>query len=173
MQLRSKEASTRDLFDLAAFVQTEIQREGADTLLFVNDRFDVGVAVGAHGVHVGPDDLPVDRIRAAVPKNFLIGASADDPGVASLLASQGADYVGCGTVFATRTKADTGPHIGVDGLARVVTATRAPVVGIGGITLRNLPQVMTSGCAGVALLSGIMGAADPGEVVRSILSALP
>jgi len=149
-------------------------REAHDfhTLIFVNDRPDVAIAAGADGVHLGPDDLPVSRIRRAFPQGLLIGASADNPDVARQLISDGADYVGCGTVFPTSTKADAGMSIGIEGLTRVVEAVDAPVVGIGGITIETVPKVLSSGCAGVAVLSEICGAEGPGGVVRELLQLL-
>ena len=80
--------------------------------------------------------------------------------------------MGCGTVFPTETKPDAGQSIGPAGLSRVVAAVDAPVVGIGGITLQNAPEVLSSGCAGVAVLSGITGVGDPGAIVKEILTLL-
>lgn len=170
IQVRSKSASTRELFELASLVREEA--EGFPVLIFVNDRSDVALAVGADGVHVGPADLPVLHIRRSCPEEFLIGTSSDDPRLAGGLIAEGADYVGCGAVFATATKPTAGQGIGIHGLSRVVAAVDAPVVGIGGITLQNVQEVMTSGCAGVAILSGIAGAESPGAVVREILQVL-
>jgi thiamine-phosphate pyrophosphorylase len=170
VQVRSKSASSRELFELTVLVQDEAA--AFDALVFVNDRSDVARAAGADGVHVGPADLPVASIRRSSPPHFLIGASSDDPAVAARLVADGADYVGCGTVFPTSTKADAGHSIGVDGLTRMVRALDRPVVGIGGITTRNLGKVVKSGCAGVAVLSAVMAAPEPGEAVKALLMTL-
>jgi thiamine-phosphate pyrophosphorylase len=171
VQVRSKSASARELFELATLVRTEAEAFG--TLVFVNDRWDVALAAGADGVHVGPNDLPVTSIRRSCPREFLIGASSDDALVAAQLVADGADYVGCGTVFPTDTKSDAGTSIGIDGLAKVVRALDgSPVVGIGGITPQNVAAVKNSGCAGVAVLSAVVGAGDAGGVVRTLLALL-
>ena len=85
-------------------------------------------------------------------------------------AADGADYIGCGAVFPTSTKADAGAEIGVEGLARVAAAVEIPVVGIGGITPEGARRIAEeSDAAGVAVISAVMGAEDPGEAVRALL----
>jgi thiamine-phosphate pyrophosphorylase len=167
VQVRCKSAAARELFRLAVLVCDEAK--GLNTLVIVNDRFDVALAAGADGVHVGPNDLPVSNFRSSCPPGFLIGASSDDPVEAAQLVADGADYIGCGAVFPTSTKSDVGRCVGVDGLAQVVRRLDAPVVGIGGITALNVDEVMQSGCAGVAILSSVVGVEESGRVVREIL----
>ena len=138
-------------------------------LFFVNDRTDVALALGADGVHVGPDDLPVARLRAVGPADFLIGTSTDDPAEAAALVEDGADYLGCGTVYPTTSKADAGEVIGLDGLDRVARAVDVPVVAIGGITPDRARAVAGTEAAGVAVISAVMGAPDVEEAVRQLL----
>ncbi len=141
-------------------------------LLFVNDRLDLALAVEADGVHLGPDDLPVAAVRGIVPDSFLIGFSTDDPDVARDAENEGADYLGCGTVWPTASKADAGAVIGLEGLRRVVESVGIPAVAIGGITVERAARVPATGAAGAAVMSTVMTAPDPGEVVRALLRSL-
>lgn len=168
IQLRSKDATAREAAELGQRLREITTCAGA--LLFVNDRFDVALSIGADGVHVGPDDLPVAAVRRTAPAGFLIGTSTDDPGEAVRLVAQGADYIGCGTVYPTRTKRDAGQSIGLDGLSAVVAAVEVPVVGIGGIDERAARAVAQhTGAAGVATVSAVMRAEDPARTVSSLL----
>ncbi|HET9948185.1 MAG TPA: thiamine phosphate synthase, partial [Longimicrobiales bacterium] len=94
----------------------------------------------------------------------------DDPQVARRLVEAGADYIGCGTVYPTRTKPDAGDAIGLEGLARVARAVEAPVVGIGGITVERAAEVAATGAAGAAVVSAVMQAADVAATVRRLLA---
>lgn len=178
VQLRAKGASARDLYSAGSELLPMVRDAGA--LFFVNDRVDVALALGADGVHVGPDDLPVaavrraartaERTRSDARRTFFIGASTDDPATARQLVADGADYIGCGTVFRTTTKADAGDAIGIEGLRRVVSAVDAPVVGIGGIDGAGAARVAAeTGAAGVAVVGAVMGARDTGTAVRALL----
>lgn len=143
--------------------------QGAGALLFINDRLDVAMATGADGVHLGPDDLPIAAARGVTPSGFIIGASTDDPGEAQRLVAAGADYIGCGTVYHTSSKADAGSDIGLEGLSRVVRAVDAPVVGIGGITPGRAADVAGTGAAGLAAIGALTRAEHIGEAVRTLL----
>jgi thiamine-phosphate pyrophosphorylase len=139
-------------------------------LLFINDRFDVALAAGADGVHLGPEDLPVAEVRRAAPPGFLIGHSTDIPEVAGQAEADGADYIGCGAVFPTSTKKDVGAVIGVPGLDSVATSVNIPVVGIGGIEPDGAARIAReSRAAGVAVIGVVMGSPHPGDVVRELL----
>jgi thiamine-phosphate pyrophosphorylase len=169
VQLRDKHGSARDLFAVGRRLR-DLTR-AADALLFLNDRADVALALGADGVHVGPDDVPVAALRRAVPTGFLIGASADDPDVARRLVAEGADYVGCGTVYPTRTKPDAGNVIGLTGLDRVARALDVPVIAIGGIDVARSAEVAaTTAAAGVAAIGAVMRAPDVEATVRGLLA---
>ena len=169
IQLRNKGDTARELMGAGERMTPLLRQVGA--LFFINDRLDVALALRADGVHLGPDDLPVAAVRAAAPRGFLIGRSADDPQVARDSVADGADYIGCGTVFATSTKPDAGHVIGVEGLRRVVGAVPAPVVAIGGVTVERVRDVAATGAAGVAVVNAVMGASDPASVVRRMLQA--
>ncbi len=168
VQVRAKGASARELLELGRQILPFARDRGA--LLFVNDRLDVALALGADGVHLGPDDLPVAAARRAMPAGFLIGASTDDPDGARRLVADGADYIGCGAVYATSTKPDVGEVIGLAGLDRVVSAVDVPVVGIGGITIPRSAEVATTAAAGVAVVGAVMAAADVAAAVKGLLA---
>jgi len=167
IQLRNKGDSPRQLVELGRALREATR--GAGALLFVNDRVDLALAVEADGVHLGPHDLPVRAVRSIAPPGFLIGRSADDPKVALAAVEDGADYIGCGTVYPTSTKPDAGDVIGPDGLQRVVRAVPTPVVAIGGITVDRAPEVAATGAAGIAVVGAVMAASDPTAVTRAFL----
>jgi len=172
IQLRDKHATARELFEQAVRLRALTARFGA--LLFVNDRLDVALAAGADGVHLGPDDIPIAAARRAVPRPFLIGYSTDDPATAAHAVAAGADYIGCGAVFGTSSKADVASErIGPEGVAAVARAVDVPVVAIGGISTENVHQLADTGAAGVAVIGAVMGAADPAAATRLLLASGP
>ena len=159
VQLRRKEAAGRELYEdavrLAAFCRDR------DALFFVNDRLDVALASGADGVHLGARDLPVAAARRLAPPDFLIGATARSPESALAAERDGADYVGSGAAFASRTKSDT-VRIGPEGIEAVAAAVGIPVLAIGGIGAENLAQLANRGISGVAMGDALCGGDGPG-----------
>ncbi|HEX6559249.1 MAG TPA: thiamine phosphate synthase, partial [Longimicrobiales bacterium] len=168
IQLRDKNASARELYEQAIHLLELTRPTGA--LLFINDRLDVALAAAADGVHIGPDDMPVDAARAIAPRPFLIGTSTDDPDTARTAERAGADYIGCGAVFGTSSKDVAGERIGPAALRRVVEAVRIPVVGIGGVDTDNVATIAGTGAAGAAVIRGVMAAADVAATVRELLA---
>jgi len=167
IQLRDKDASDGDLYDQAVRLAELTGAAGA--LLIVNDRFDVALAAGADGVHLGPEDLPVEIARLHAGVELLIGYSTDNPAAGVLAANAGADYLGVGSVYGTRSKAGLESEtIGPDRVGQVLHAAGLPGVGIGGITPDNAAAVFATG-AGVAVLSAVVHAERPGEVVRRLV----
>lgn len=167
VQLRMKDASAREMSEFARTLLVETRAAGA--LLFINNRVDVAIAVGADGAHVGQDDLPVHAARAIAPRGFLLGVSAETAELARAAEADGADYVGVGPVYVTGSKADAGDAVGVERIAEVAAAVRIPVVGIGGITIDNAPAVLRAGAAGIAVISAVMRADDPEAAARALL----
>ena len=168
IQLRDKTASDAMLYDLAVKLGEQTRRYGA--LLIVNDRFDVALAAGADGVHLGPDDIPVEVVRMHADDRFLIGYSTDDPVAGMLAAKAGADYLGVGAVYPTSSKANVkGEAIGAERVGLVLDTAGLPGVGIGGITPDNAAAVFDTG-AGVAVMSAVIDAENPGHVVRRLLA---
>lgn len=169
VQLRDKGLSVARVLPLARRLRILTHRHRA--LLIVNDRLDLALAVGADGVHLGPEDLPVAAVRAVVSDTFIVGCSADDPRAARQAEADGADYLGCGTVWPTTSKPDAGDVIGIEGLKRVVSAVAIPVVAIGGIDAGRAAGLPGS-VAGVAVIGAVMSAGDPGLAVQQLLGAL-
>jgi thiamine-phosphate pyrophosphorylase len=170
VQLRWKTATDLQVFEQAKTVGALCRAHGA--LFFVNDRVDLALGAGADGVHLGVDDLPVDAARTLAGPNFLIGYSPATDSQTSNAASLGADYLGVGPVFGTSSKDDAGPSIGLETIRRRVAEADVPVIGIGGVTTANAAAVIETGAVGVAVLSAILGAADPEGAARALNSAL-
>lgn len=169
IQLRDKGATARRLLARARALRDLVHPKGG--MLIVNDRLDVALAAGADGVHLGPDDLPVAAARRVAPPGFVIGYSTDDPVEARRAEREGADYLGCGAVYATASKADAGDVIGPGRLDEVAGAVGVPVVGIGGITPARAAEIAASTrAAGVAVIAAVMDAPDPLVATRALLA---
>jgi thiamine-phosphate pyrophosphorylase len=169
LQLRHKEASSRQLYDEALVFRKLCDRHGA--LFIVNDRLDVALAAGADGVHLGAGDLPLAAARRLVPEGFVIGSSARTARGAREAQEEGADYLGVGAVFPTGTKEDA-VVIGLGGFEAVCRSVTIPSVAIGGITEGDLAGLLRAGAAGVALVSAVVAADDPRRAARRLLEGL-
>lgn len=169
VQLREKRQPPRTVLPLARRLRAATRHAGA--LFFVNDRIDLALAVDADGVHLGPDDMPVRAARRVAPCGFLIGYSADNADIARAAVRDGADYIGCGTLYPTTTKPDAGEVTGIEGLRRIVRAVNVPVVGIGGVRPDRARAVIGAGAAGCAAVGAIMAARSPAGAVREFLRA--
>jgi thiamine-phosphate pyrophosphorylase len=166
VQLRDKSAPALNLCRWAMEIQPLARKFGA--LFVVNDRVDVALVAGADGAHVGPADLPVREARRLLPRPSILGASAGDPALARRAEKAGADYLGAGPVFPTRTKPDGRPALGIEGLAAIVRAVSIPVVGIGGIDHDNVSGVIAAGAAGAAVISAVAAAEDMAAAARAL-----
>jgi len=163
VQLREKDLGGRALLALAERLRAATARRGA--LLFVNDRVDVALAVGADGVHLGAGSMPASAARRLVGAAGLIGVSTHAPGEAA----PDADFLFFGPVWETPSKR------GAQGPGRLAEAARTaavPVLAIGGVTADRVPAARTAGAAGVAVIRAILAAPDPGAATRAILAAL-
>jgi thiamine-phosphate pyrophosphorylase len=173
LQLRAKAATARALE--AAGRRLLPQCRAAGVPFCVNDRLDVALAVGADVVHLGQDDLPLadaQRVRAAAGRPDLrIGFSTHNLEQARAAATAGADYIGFGPVFGTRSKANPDPIVGLERLAEVCRAVSVPVVAIGGITLDAVPAVARAGAAAAAIIAAIDAASDPTAAGRAVAAA--
>jgi thiamine-phosphate pyrophosphorylase len=169
IQLRDKHLDGRDLVSRA---RSLVQRtRGSQTLCIVNDRADIAAAVGADGVHVGQEDLSVKDVRAIVGTQMLIGVSTHNIGQARTAVLDGANYLGAGPTFASRTKSFD-DFAGLDYLREVSSEIRLPTFAIGGITAENLPSVMTAGIDRVAVGGAVVDADDPTCTARELLKML-
>lgn len=165
VQYRAKTAASAEMY--AEALQLKALCDSFKVPLIINDRLDIAMAVGAAGVHLGQDDLPCAAARKILGKDYLIGVSAHNPAEAKAALQSGADYLGCGAVFGTATKADV-KKLGTEGLAAICKAKGLPVVGIGGVTADNYREVRAAGADGAAIVSGILAQPDICATVRAI-----
>jgi thiamine-phosphate pyrophosphorylase len=167
LQVRLKQQNPRELVGLVRTLISELR-----VPVLVNDRPDVALAAGAAGVHLGPDDVPVDLVRRIAPPGFLIGASVGNQEEAARASS--ADYWGVGPWRETTTKGDAGTALGVEGFGRIVALAGAkPCIAIGAVRPEDVPSVLKAGGAGVAVVSGIVAAADVEAAARQYSANRP
>ncbi len=166
LQVRVKKGGSGALLDVARAV-----RAVCDVPLIVNDRPDIALAVGAEGVHLGQDDLPLAAARRIAPR-LVIGVSTHTLAQARAAAAAGADYLGFGPIYPTATKANPDPVVGVGQLARVAAAVApVPVVAIGGITPARAREIADAGAAAACVISAVNRAADVGAAARQVAAA--
>lgn len=160
VQLRLKRVPAAELALLGRALLQAVQ-----VPVIVNDRVDVALAIGAHGVHLGPDDMPVVMARRIAPAGFIIGASV---GLESELENGTlADYWGIGPWSDTTTKRDAGSALGADGFRRMAALAGArPCIAIGGIQPDDVGAALAAGAAGVAVVSGILAPDDVAAAAR-------
>jgi thiamine-phosphate pyrophosphorylase len=165
VQYRAKTASSAEMY--AEALQLKALCDSFNVPLIINDRLDIAMAVGAAGVHLGQDDLPCAAARKLLGEDYIIGVSAHNPAEAKAALQSGADYLGCGAVFGTATKADV-KKLGTEGLMAICREKGLPVVGIGGVTADNYREVRAAGADGAAIVSGILAQPDIRATVRAI-----
>ncbi|MDR3601099.1 MAG: thiamine phosphate synthase [Desulfosporosinus sp.] len=165
LQYREKSKKVRTMYEECLALRAMTQETGA--LFIINDHLDLALAVGADGVHIGQDDLPLSTVRELVGPDLLIGVSTHSPAQAQAAVKDGADYIGVGPLFATHTKIDVCDPVGLDYLDYVVKNLKIPFVAIGGIKEHNLAEVIKTGARTVALVTEIVGNPDiPGKIKR-------
>lgn len=167
VQLREKDISTLDFYNIALKMKALLKKYGIP--LIINDRLDIALAVGADGLHVGQDDLPVDKARGLLGKGKILGYSVYNEQQALYGEKCGADYLGAGPVYPTGSKPDAVSPIGIGSLRRIAGSISIPVVGIGGIGFSNLKEVKEAGAAGISLISAILGSDDIRGTARELL----
>lgn len=169
IQYREKNKTTRQMIDEA----TRLRRltRASDVPLIINDRVDVALAVGADGVHVGGEDMPVALARRIMGPKALVGATTPDQASLKVAEKEEADYAAFGPVFPSPTKVNREP-VGVEELARRVRQTSLPVCVIGGISVENAHHLRDLNISLAAVVSAIAGASDPAEAVRQLDEAL-
>jgi len=171
IQLRDKHGSTRRMIEEARAVKAVLAGTGVP--LVINDRVDVALASGADGVHVGQDDMPAEDARRLLGDKAIIGLSIKSVALANAAPLEAIDYAGIGGVYATTSKDNPDPPIGVAGLRDVIAALRArkaefPVCGIAGIDASNAAPVIGGGADGVAVISALSMARDPEAAAREL-----
>lgn len=175
IQLRMKDASAEEIIACAEEVIPLCHRHGAKFLL--DDHVELVRQLGADGVHLGKNDMPVDEARKILGSDIIIGGTANTIEDIIRLHKQGADYIGCGPFRFTTTKKNLSPILGLDGYKSIVLKMKElgidlPIVAIGGITVEDIPAVMGTGVSGIALSGAILGAPDPVEMTARIIETI-
>lgn len=175
IQLRMKDAPAEEIIACAEEVLPLCRRHGAKFLL--DDHVELVRQLGADGVHLGKNDMPVDEARKILGQDIIIGGTANTIEDIIRLHKQGADYIGCGPFRFTTTKKNLSPILGLDGYKSIVLKMKElgidlPIVAIGGITVEDIPAVMGTGVSGIALSGAILGAPDPVEMTARIIETI-
>jgi len=171
VQYRDKAGAPQEILRAAATLRDAF--EGAGATLVMNDRADFAVLAGFDGVHVGQDDLSPADARAVVAAKRIVGVSTHNESQVRTADASCADYIAVGPVFATGTKLDAEPVIGLDGVRRARALTRKPIVAIGGITRANAHSVIAAGADSVALISALFIEGESvAKVARDFLEIL-
>jgi thiamine-phosphate pyrophosphorylase len=173
LQLRAKELGARDFAAAARRILPLCRAAGVP--FCVNDRLDVALTVGADVVHLGQDDLPLAdalrlRLDAGRP-DLVVGFSTHNAAQAVAAASAGADYIGFGPIFATTSKLNPDPVVGLGLLAEVCRTVSVPVVAIGGIAPGQAALLAEAGASAAAVISGVNSAPDPTAAGRQVAAA--
>lgn len=175
IQLRMKDATAEEIIACAEEVLPLCRRHGAKFLL--DDHVELVRQLGADGVHLGKNDMPVDEARKILGPDIIIGGTANTIEDIIRLHKQGADYIGCGPFRFTTTKKNLSPILGLDGYKSIVLKMKElgidlPIVAIGGITVEDIPAVMGTGVSGIALSGAILGAPDPVKMTARIIETI-
>jgi thiamine-phosphate pyrophosphorylase len=166
IQLRDKRLPAPDLLEAATAIRKITRDSGA--LFIVNDHLDLALRVGADGVHLGAADIPLPEARSLSPPSFIIGASVGSVAGALRAEAAGADYVALSPTFATGSKSDAGPGLGLSVLSAIRVAVSVPLIAIGGINAGNVADVIAAGADGVAVISAVVGVDDLTAAARDL-----
>jgi thiamine-phosphate pyrophosphorylase len=170
LQYRNKRASARELFESSKKLVSVLAP--LKVPLVVNDRADVAALAGVNGVHVGQEDLDAEKARQVVGPEKLVGVSTHNLEQFQRAAASSADYIAVGPIFATGTKSNPDPVVGMEFVRRVRLLTDKPIVAIGGITLERAPEIIESGADSVAVISDILCSPEPGMRARQYIDVL-
>lgn len=170
LQYREKKLSASQMLEECRLLRKMTEKHNA--CFIVNDHVDIAMLVNADGVHIGQDDLPVREVRKLVGGNMIIGVSTHSPAQARKALEDGADYIGVGPIFETRTKEDVVDPVGFEYLDYVANFIDLPFVAIGGIKAGNIYNVATHGARCCALVSELVGAEDIEAKVREVRQAM-
>src|ERR1700731_1636886 len=170
IQYRNKRASGRELFETSRELAEYLNPIGVQFI--VNDRADVAVLAGARGVHVGQDDLGVEQARRVMDERKWVGISTHNARQFRSALETSADYIAVGPVFATGSKENPDPVVGLGFVRETRAMTDRPVVAIGGITLERAAEVIEAGADSVAIISDILGAENVVKRARQYVDLL-
>ncbi|MED3997755.1 thiamine phosphate synthase [Peribacillus frigoritolerans] len=169
VQLREKNNSSLSFYEKASALKQLLNELSIP--LIINDRVDIALAVGADGIHIGQDDLPLPVVKKMVPEDMIVGVSVSSLEEALEAERNGADYIGVGSVFPTKTKQDA-TLIALEDLGEICRGVSIPAVAIGGITADNISALSDSGLSGTAVVSAIMNADNPKTASESLLKII-
>lgn len=169
MQLRDKLLSKKELLPIAQELRDLCAENGV--LFIINDYLDLAIAVDADGLHVGQDDLPVKIARRLLPVDKILGGSARTVEQARAVQSEGADYIGVGSMYPTSSK-ETAMVVGPERLRQIKEAVALPVVAIGGINADNVAEVLAAGADAVAVISAVLGAEDVAKACQQMVAKI-
>ena len=174
IQLRMKDAAVDEIRPVAVKVQEMCHDYGATFI--IDDHVNLVKELGADGVHLGKNDMPIDKARLILGKDFIIGGTANTFDEVRKHYANGANYIGCGPFRFTTTKKGLAPVLGLEGYSNIIRKMRQaginlPVVAIGGITLEDIPQIMLTGVSGIALSGTVLRSENPVEEVRRVIEA--
>jgi thiamine-phosphate pyrophosphorylase len=167
LQYRNKSGNAREMLDQARKLK---QRVGDGAKLIMNDRADLCLAAGFDGLHIGQDDLSPEAARRIIGPERILGVSTHNPEQVTEAGKTSADYLAIGPVFATSSKANPDPVVGLAGVRRAGELTRKPLVAIGGITRANARSVIEAGADSVAVISDLIR--DPRKSAEEFLAIL-
>lgn len=164
VQLRMKDATVDELRENALVAKKLCAEHNA--VFIIDDNVALVKEIGADGVHLGKNDMPVDEARKILGDSFIIGGTANTYEDVKRLVAQGADYIGCGPFRFTQTKKNLSPILGAEGYRQIVVQMKAdglqvPIVAIGGITIADIPTVMQTGVSGIAVSGAVLRAEQP------------
>ena len=159
IQVRDKHASPRGVFEASKGLVARLSTKGVRVI--VNDRPDIAAMMGAGGVHVGQDDLPVEAARACCGGGLWVGVSTHNLEQFQLAVATSADYIAVGPIFPTATKDNPDPVVGLELIRTARRLTRKPLVAIGGITVQSAEAVYRAGADSIAVVSDLLSAPKP------------
>lgn len=175
VQLRMKDATVDELRENALVAKKLCAEHNA--VFIIDDNVALVKEIGADGVHLGKNDMPVDEARKILGDSFIIGGTANTYEDVKRLVAQGADYIGCGPFRFTQTKKNLSPILGADGYRQIVAQMKAdglqvPIVAIGGITIADIPTVMQTGVSGIAVSGAVLRAEQPSVEIHKFNSEI-
>jgi thiamine-phosphate pyrophosphorylase len=170
VQLREKNLATAEFYRAGLEIRDFLRASG--TPFIINDRVDIALALEADGVHLGQADMPVEVARRILGTDKIIGLSVERPEHLTHSAVAHADYLGISPVFATSTKPELAFAWGVDGVRQARRLTELPLVAIGAVKKENAYEVIQAGADCVAVVSGIVAAADPELAARELVETV-
>ena len=173
IQLRMKEVSPEEIIPIAKEAMAMCRKYGATFI--IDDHVELVKLLGADGVHLGKNDMPISEARRILGKDFIIGGTANTFEDVRMHAEAGADYIGCGPFRFTTTKKNLSPVLGLEGYTDIVSKMKSeginlPIVAIGGITKEDIPSLMKTGITGIAISGSVLRAENPIEEMKTIIT---